>query len=271
MRTTATVDTIQAGRYGVLRGYGVEPSGKKQTRNAPPPEAAWLVTEWAVAVPLAATTVSSLLTVPAKPRALLALAHGAGAGMRHRTLEKLAAALHAERIATFRYQFPYMEQGRKRPDRPPVAMATVRAAVDAAALALPDVPLFAGGRSFGGRMTTMAAATEPLRNVLGLVAFGFPLHPPKKPSVERAEHLRAVAQPLLFVQGTRDDWCDLARFRPCVHLLGARASLYELEDADHGYDVRKRSGRSPDEVFAEVARVVAAFVDRVVSETARPC
>jgi predicted alpha/beta-hydrolase family hydrolase len=249
----------------------VEPSGKKPTKNEPPPGAALVATERAFAVPLAATTVSALLSVPARPRALLALAHGAGAGMRHRTLEKLVAALHAERIATFRYQFPYMERGRKRPDRPPVAMATVRAAVAAAASALPDVPLFAGGRSFGGRMTTMAAATEPLRNVLGLVAFGFPLHPPKKPSVDRAKHLRAVAQPLLFVQGTRDDWCDLARFRPCVSVLGAGASLYELEDADHGYDVRKRSGRSPDEVFGEVASVVAAFVDRVVSETSHPC
>ncbi|HUE77792.1 MAG TPA: alpha/beta family hydrolase, partial [Longimicrobiales bacterium] len=177
--------------------------------------------------------VSALLVAPPSPRAALVLAHGAGAGMRHAFMQAVADGLAERGVATLRYQFPYMEAGGRRPDRPAVAHAAVRAAVDAAGRELPDVPLFAGGKSFGGRMTSQAAADAPLPGVRGLVFFGFPLHPPGRPGTERADHLAAVTVPMLFLQGTRDDLADLALLRPVLEPLGDRATLHVVEGADH--------------------------------------
>ncbi len=202
--------------------------------------------------------VSALLEIPAKARALLVLAHGAGAGMKHPAMEALAKALHKAGMATFRYQFPYMENGTKRPDRPKVAVATVAAAVAAARKAAPKLPLFAGGRSFGGRMTTTAASLGEIEVVRGIVCFGFPLHPPKEPGVERAEHLKTVKQPMLFLQGTRDALSDLTLLRPLAKKL-RRLTLHELQGADHGYAVLKSSGRKEGQVLEEVARKTAEF------------
>jgi predicted alpha/beta-hydrolase family hydrolase len=205
--------------------------------------------------------VSAILRTPESPRALLALAHGAGAGMRHRFMEDVTAALADRGIATLRYQFPYMEEGRKRPDRPPRAQATVRAAVRTARAQAPELPLLAGGKSFGGRMTSQAAASEPLEGVAGLVFLGFPLHPPGKPGVTRAEHLADVDVPMLFVQGTRDALADLELLRPVLDHLGSRARLHVVDGGDHSFAVLKRSGRTADEVLAEIAEAVVAFVD----------
>src|SRR4029077_19136462 len=183
---------------------------------------------------------------PTNARWLLALAHGAGAGMHHPFLETLAAELAAVEVATFRYQFPYMEQRRRVPDAPPVLTSTVRAAVQAAAETAPDLPILAGGKSMGGRMTSQAAA-EPspdFERVQGLVFFGFPLHPPGRPGTKRAEHLAQVKIPMLFLQGTRDQFADLKLLRPICASLGARAILHEIETADHSFHVLKSSGKS---------------------------
>jgi hypothetical protein len=205
--------------------------------------------------------VSALLELPAGARWLLVLAHGAGAGMRHRFLEAAAAKLAARGIATFRYQFPYMEAGSGRPDRPPKLVATVRAAVAAAAREAPGLPLLAGGKSMGGRMTSTAAAEEPLPGVRGLVFFGFPLHPPGRPGTERAAHLAAVSAPMLFLQGTRDDFAGLDLLRPVLAPLGALATLHVVDGADHSFGVRKASGRTGEEVLDELADAVAAWAD----------
>jgi hypothetical protein len=205
--------------------------------------------------------VSALLELPAGARWLLVLAHGAGAGMRHRFLEAAAAKLAARGIATFRYQFPYMEAGSGRPDRPPKLVATVRAAVAAAAREAPGLPLLAGGKSMGGRMTSTAAAEEPLPGVRGLVFFGFPLHPPGRPGTERAAHLAAVSVPMLFLQGTRDDFAGLDLLRPVLAPLGALATLHVVDGADHSFGVRKASGRTGEEVLDELADAVAAWAD----------
>ncbi|HEY6893741.1 MAG TPA: alpha/beta family hydrolase, partial [Rhodanobacteraceae bacterium] len=173
----------------------------------------------------ASRRVSALLRVPAEARACYVLAHGAGAGMRHPFLGAIAEALAARGIATLRYQFPYMEKGSRRPDVPAVAHAAVRAAVAEAARLLPDVALVAGGKSFGGRMTSQAEAAQHLPGLRGLVFLGFPLHPAGKPSDERAQHLTDVRVPMLFLQGTRDDLADLALLRPVVERLGASANL----------------------------------------------
>src|SRR5690349_13432171 len=191
-----------------------------------------------------AIRVSALLQAPADPHACYVLAHGAGAGMTHPFMAAVAAGLAARGIATLRYQFPSMEAGKKRPDPPALAHATVRAAVATAARALPSLPLVAGGKSFGGRMTSQAQAAAPLPGVRGLAFLGFPLHPAGRPSRERAQHLAAVAIPMLFLQGTRDELAHLAELEPVVASLGGRATLRLFDDADHSFHVPRRSGRS---------------------------
>ena len=207
-------------------------------------------------------SVSALLTVPGvdEPRACYVFAHGAGAGMSHPFMTKVSEGLAERRIATLRYQFPYMERGGRRTDPPKVAQATVRAAVADAARLLPDVPLFAGGKSFGGRMTSQAQADAPLEGVRGLVFFGFPLHPAGKPSVSRAEHLERVEIPVLFLQGTRDDLAQLDLLEPVLRKLGGRATLKLFEDADHSFHVRARSGRTDADVMREMLDATAVWI-----------
>src|SRR5215467_12275014 len=202
----------------------------------------------------AAHRVSALWTAPPRPRAALLLAHGVGAGMAHPFMADVAAGLSARGIATLRYQFPYMEQGARRPDRPALAQATVRAAVAAAGERAPDLALIAGGKSFGGRMTSQAQAALPLPRVRGLAFLGFPLHPAGKPAAadDRAQHLFAVEVPMLFLQGTRDALAELALIRDLAERLGARASLQLFEDADHSFHVPARSGRKSADVMNEM-------------------
>ena len=208
------------------------------------------------------SSVSALLQMPSPARALYVFAHGAGAGMTHSFMGAIADGLAARSIATLRYQFPSMEKGSRRPDSPPVAHAAVRAAVEAAARAAPGLPLFAGGKSFGGRMTSQAQAARPLTGVRGLVFFGFPLHPAKKPADERALHLQQVAVPMLFLQGTRDELADLTLLRPVVGRLGERAAMTEFEQADHSFHVPASSGRRDADVRAEMLDVTAAWIER---------
>ena len=205
--------------------------------------------------------VSAALVKPAKARRLLVLAHGAGAGMHHPFMEKLAEELAAVRIATLRYQFPYMEEHRGAPDKPPVLTATVSAAVRAASKAVPDLPLLAGGKSMGGRMTSQATAQGLLESVRGLVFFGFPLHPPGTPGIKRAEHLANVAMPMLFLQGTRDTFADLKLLRPVCAQLGSRATLHIVETADHSFHVLKSSGRTDADALHELAETTASWAD----------
>ena len=186
--------------------------------------------------------VSALLSVPEQARACYVFAHGAGAGMNHTFMADFAAGLAARDVATLRFQFPYMEKGSKRPDLPALAHATVRAAVAEAARQCPDLPLYAGGKSFGGRMTSQAQAKAALPGVRGLVFVGFPLHPAGKPAIDRGEHLSKVAVPMLFLQGTRDELADLALIRGVTDSLGALATLELFDDADHSFHVRARSG-----------------------------
>ena len=207
--------------------------------------------------------VSAALSRPEGARFLLVLAHGAGAGMRHAFMESAAAALADRGVASFRYQFPYMEAGRRGPDRPPKLVATVRAAVDAAAKAAPDLPLLAGGKSMGGRMTSLAASQEPLPGVRGLVFFGFPLHAAGRPSRDRGDHLEAVSAPMLFLQGTRDKLAELELLRPVCDDLAPRARLHIVEGGDHSFHVLKRSGRSDAKVLAEIADAVASFAEKL--------
>jgi len=204
-------------------------------------------------------TVSGLLIRPEAARAGYVLAHGAGAGMRHKFLERIAADLAERGIATLRYQFPYMEARKARPDSPAIAVATVRRAVEVAGRKLPGLPLVAGGKSFGGRMTSTAAAEAPLPGVRGLVFLGFPLHPPKRPGVARAEHLARVTVPMLFLQGTRDDLADLELIRQVTEPLGKLATVHVVEGGDHSFAVLKRSGRTNGEVMTELADAIAAF------------
>lgn len=203
--------------------------------------------------------VSALLQVPADARAVYVLAHGAGAGMTHPFMADVASALEAEGIGTLRYQFPYMENRSKRPDPPALCHATVRAAVAEAARRAPGMKLIAGGKSFGGRMTSQAQAAEPLNGVAGLVFLGFPLHPPKKPSIERAAHLEKVQIPMLFLQGTRDELADLTLLEPIAQKLGKRATLKRIEHADHSFHVLARSGRKDIEVMKEWVQAIAAW------------
>ncbi len=207
--------------------------------------------------------VSGLLQVPRKARACYVLAHGAGAGMTHPFMTAIADALAARGIATLRFQFPYMERGSKRPDAPKLAHAAVRATVQEAARRLPKLLLFAGGKSFGGRMTSQAQAAEPLPGVRGLVFFGFPLHPAGKPSNDRASHLFEVAVPMLFLQGTRDKLADLKLLKPLVRKLGARATLKLLPDADHSFHVPVRSGRKDADVRTDMIEAMANWIETV--------
>jgi predicted alpha/beta-hydrolase family hydrolase len=208
--------------------------------------------------------VSALLLRPRDAWLLYVLAHGAGAGMRHAFMEAMARRLAARGVATFRYQFPYAEAGGRRPDAPRILQATVRAAVAAAREAAADLPLIAGGKSLGGRMTSSAAAERPLEGVRGIVFLGFPLHPPKKPGVERAAHLDDVDLPMLFLQGTRDDLADLGLIRQVCARLGDRATLHVVEGADHAFHVLRRSGRTDAEVLDELADAVAEWGRGVV-------
>ena len=214
--------------------------------------------------------VSALLSRPAKGRRLLVLAHGAGAGMSHPFMANLAGALASVSVATFRYQFPYMEQRRRVPDSPAVLTATVVAALRAAAEAVPGLPLFVGGKSMGGRMTSQAAAQHPLDGVQGLVFFGFPLHPPNRPGTKRADHLAKVTSPMLFLQGTRDTLADLNLLRPVCTRLGSHATLHVIETADHSFHVLKRSGRNDAEVLQELAETVASWAEQIEKIQPKP-
>ena len=208
--------------------------------------------------------VSAVLVRPAEARWLLVLGHGAGAGMRHIFMETAARELAAVGVATLRYQFPYLEQRRRAPDPPGVLAATVRAAVREAARVASGLPLLAGGKSLGGRMTSTAASEQPLEGVCGLVFFGFPLHPPNRPGSKRAEHLARVTVPMLFLQGTRDTLADLSLLRPVCETLGARATLHVVDTADHSFHVLKRSGKTDAEVLRGLAAAVAAWAERIV-------
>jgi len=209
-------------------------------------------------------SVSGLLDVPKNARALLVLAHGAGAGMTHPFMAALATGLASHGLATLRYQFPYMERRSKRPDAPPLAQATVRAAVAEARRRFPALSLFAGGKSFGGRMSSQAQAKTPLTGVRGLVFVGFPLHPAGKPSQDRAKHLAEISIPMLFLQGTRDALAEQELITPLCKALAPRATLRLFEGADHSFHVPARSGRKDAEVFAELLDATAAWmIERV--------
>ena len=208
----------------------------------------------------ATNLVSGLLIAPTRPAACYVMAHGAGAGMTHRFMQSVAFGLAERGVATLLYQFPSMERGSKRPDRPPLAQATVRAAVSTAARLAPSLPLFAGGKSFGGRMTSQAQAERPLPGAHGLVFFGFPLHPAGKPAATRADHLAGIACPMLFLQGTRDALAEMDLLRPVIARLGARATLEMIEDADHAFHVPARSGRSDTAILAAALDVAAAWM-----------
>ena len=203
--------------------------------------------------------VGALLMLPADATLLYVFAHGAGAGMRHAFMEAFAVRLAVRGVGSLRYQFPYMEKKTGRPDPRPVLYATVRAAIAAASQAAPGLPLLAGGKSMGGRMTSMAAAEEPLAGVSGIVFLGFPLHPAGAPSTERGEHLARVDVPMLFLQGTRDALADLGLLRPITDALGARATMHVIEGADHSFHVLKRSGRTDGDVLDELASTVAGW------------
>jgi uncharacterized protein len=213
--------------------------------------------------------VSGLLLIPPSSRRLLVLGHGAGAGMNHPFMEKLAEELAGVDVATFRYQFPYMQEQRRVPDAPSVLIATVIAAVRVASEAAPRLPLFAGGKSMGGRMTSQAAAQGLLEDVQGLIFFGFPLHPPKRPGTKRAEHLAKVKMPMLFLQGTRDTLAELDLLRPVAADLGARAKLHVIETADHSFHVLKKSGRNDAEVLRDLVETAAAWMRRVINAPGR--
>jgi predicted alpha/beta-hydrolase family hydrolase len=203
--------------------------------------------------------VSALLLLRPSSRACFVFAHGAGAGMDHNFMAQVAAALCDHDVATLRYQFPYMEKGRRRPDVPAVAQAAVRAAVAQAARCCPGLPLIAGGKSFGGRMTSQAQAIAPLPGVRGLAFLGFPLHPAGKPSDARAAHLADIQVPLLFIQGNRDKLAELPLLEMVVKRLGARAALHLVPEADHSFHVPARSGRNDRDVIVEVAKVLSGW------------
>ena len=210
--------------------------------------------------------VSGLLDRPPRARACYVLAHGAGAGMAHPFMAAVAADLARHGIATLRYQFPYMERGGRRPDPPQLAQAAVRAAVMQAQRLVPDLPLFAGGKSFGGRMTSQAQGAAPLPDVRGLIFLGFPLHPAGRPSQDRAKHLADVRVPMLFLRGSRDALAALDELRPVCEALGQRATLQVFADADHSFHVPARSGRNDALVRGEVLDALAAWIDTIIGE-----
>jgi len=204
-----------------------------------------------------------LLDKPKGARALYVLAHGAGAGMRHAFMATTAGLMADRNVATFRYEFPYMSEGRRRPDPPGVATSAVREAVEVAAKKA-DLPLIAGGKSFGGRMTSTAQSQEALPGVRGLVFIGFPLHAPGRTGDKRAEHLYSIDIPMLFIQGTRDALADLGLMRGVCKRLGSRATLHIVEDGDHSFKVLKRSGRTQSEVMNEIADTVASWTEGIL-------
>ncbi|HUG23553.1 alpha/beta family hydrolase [Piscinibacter sp.] len=210
-------------------------------------------------------TVSALLNAPHNARAGCVLAHGAGAGMAHPFMAAVASGLAERGVATLRYQFPYMERGSKRPDGPALAHATVRAAVAEASQRLPQLALFGGGKSFGGRMTSQAHAASPLPGVRGIVFFGFPLHPAKQPSSTRAQHLFEVHSPMLFLQGTRDELADDALVRTLIGELGPRATLETIPQADHSFHVPARSGRKDAAVLSDMLDATVRWIDRLLA------
>jgi|SRR6516165_8094536 predicted alpha/beta-hydrolase family hydrolase len=212
-----------------------------------------------------AVCVSGLLQAPEGARACYVLAHGAGAGMAHPFLAAIAEGLAQRNIATLRYQFPYMERGGRRPDPPQLAHAAVRAAVAEAIRLLPRVPLFAGGKSFGGRMTSQAEAASPLAGVRGLAFLGFPLHPAGRPSPDRGKHLFDIQVPMLFLQGTRDALAQLSQLEPLCEELGPRAMLKLFPDADHSFHVPARSGRKDEQVRGEMLDALVAWIDAVIA------
>jgi uncharacterized protein len=215
----------------------------------------------------AAQRVSGLLQVPHGARACYVLAHGAGAGMSHPFMAAVANGLAERGIATMRYQFPYMERGSKRPDAPKLAQATVRAAVAEAARLVPELALTAGGKSFGGRMTSQAQAASPLPGVQGLAFLGFPLHPPGQPSDERGYHLSEVKIAMLFLQGTRDALADTQMLQALTQQIGTRATLKLFLDADHSFHVPARSGRKDADVRAEMLDALAGWIEEVISRS----
>lgn len=204
--------------------------------------------------------VTAIFERPRGAKALLVLAHGAGAGMRHRFMEDLVPRLAGRAVATLRYQFPYMEKGGRRPDSRRILLSTVRAASARGVELARGLPVYAGGKSMGGRMTSLAASEEPLAAVDGIVFLGFPLHAAGKSGVERADHLRSVGVPMLFLQGTRDPLADLESIRSVCERLGRKARIHVVDGGDHSFHVRKRSGRTEDEVLDELADQVASFV-----------
>jgi len=212
-----------------------------------------------------ASSVSALLIDPPQARACYVFAHGAGAGMSHASMEAIATGLAERGIATLRYQFPYMEKASKRPDSPAVAHAAVRAAVREAARCCPKLPLIAGGKSFGGRMTSQAQAIDALPGVRGLAFLGFPLHPAGKPSSDRAKHLGDIQIPMLFLQGTRDALADLAELEPLCAALAPLSTLKLFQDADHSFHVPARSGRSDGEIRSEMLDALAAWTDAMIA------
>jgi uncharacterized protein len=209
-------------------------------------------------------SVSGLLQLPPDASSCYVLAHGAGAGMTHPFMQTVAKLLAELGVATLRYQFPYMERGSKRPDAPRLAHATVRAAVAEASRLAPGLPLFGGGKSFGGRMTSQAQAASPLPNVRGLIFLGFPLHPAGKPSDERGAHLFDVKIPMLFLQGTRDDLADLVLLEALIARLGERATLQLFGEADHSFHVPARTGRKDAEILVEMSAALADWIDRSI-------
>ena len=217
----------------------------------------------AMIIPTSRGDVHALLSTPERAEWLYVFAHGAGAGMQHAFMQAAAAALNERGIATLRYEYPYMSAGSRRPDRAPVLETITREVITHAALTWPDLRLAAGGKSMGGRMTSRAQAAAPLSRVEALVFFGFPLHPPKKPAVDRAEHLAAVRIPMLFLQGTRDDLADLDLMHAVASDLGSTATIHIVAGADHGFAVLKRSGRTDAEVLTELADATAKFLARL--------
>lgn len=211
------------------------------------------------------TEISALLLLPPEPKHLLVLSHGAGAGMNHPFMANLADALAAVSVASFRYQFPYMEEGRRIPDRPGVLTATIAAAVHAASQAAPKLPVFAGGKSMGGRMTSQAAAQGLLPAARGLVFFGFPLHQPNRPDIKRAAHLADVTVPMLFLQGSRDTLADLKLLRPLCIKLRHRATLHVIPTADHSFHVLKSASKTDAEVLQELAETTASWMRAIES------
>ena len=223
-----------------------------------------MLTEHRFAASESSGEVTGLLLRPTEARCLFLFGHGAGAGMHHHFMEACAKRLAARGVATFRYHFPYMEAGRKAPNPAPLLVKTVRsAAVEAVRLA-PDLPLLAGGKSMGGRMTSTAASAEALERVLGLAFFGFPLHAPGRDSSERGAHLADVHLPMLFLQGTRDKLANLELLEPVLATVRPAPTLHVVEGADHGFHVLKRSGRTEDEVLDELCDTFVTWADEVV-------